>query len=120
MCVSEMLDCFLANLLWRQSYPNIVVTHGTTTYLDHFLIWLELERPCRNRTKKRKFRFEALWLGETECHNIIENLWVNSSTSYSFGDIMQKIETCSKQLEVWNIKHFGNVQQKLTHAKNKL
>ncbi|XP_042983363.1 uncharacterized protein LOC122312776 [Carya illinoinensis] len=70
--VKERLDRFLANSLWCDMFPNLRVTHGVAAYSDHIPLWLDTEGALFRRRSRRLFRFEAMWVGESECSSIIE------------------------------------------------
>ncbi|XP_068336635.1 uncharacterized protein [Pyrus communis] len=71
--VDERLDRVLANEQWQQLWSNSLVMHGTTIASDHCPIILNsnLEGP-RGR---KMFRFEAFWVAEEECKNLVKNCW---------------------------------------------
>ncbi|CAI9775160.1 unnamed protein product [Fraxinus pennsylvanica] len=74
--VLERLDRAVANLQWCTSFPQAVVIHGCSPYSDHILLWLEVE--CideKMKWSKKMFRFEAMWVGEEECKNIVDRVW---------------------------------------------
>ena len=66
--------------------------------------------------RKKVFRFEEMWLSDTQCGEIVEAVWRNGEDS----DIMKKIEKCSKELEWWEKNVFGNVRRELEEKKKKL
>ncbi|KAG2668449.1 hypothetical protein I3760_15G161300 [Carya illinoinensis] len=73
-CISERLDRFLANYNWTQIFPQVVVTHGIATYSDHLPLWINTEGELVEG-KKKPFRFEAMWVSEDKCTQIIEESW---------------------------------------------
>lgn len=72
---------------------------------DHLPLLLQLNLQVYVPRTKR-FRFENLWIRETECINVVKNSWEENETSR----IMGKIEYCCLKLEEWGggkMKDFG-------------
>ncbi|KAG2706415.1 hypothetical protein I3760_05G103200 [Carya illinoinensis] len=118
--IMQRLDRFLANSLWCDLYPNLRVYHGVAAHSDHSPLWLDIEGVLIRRRGKKLFRFEAMWVGETACSSIIENVWRRVEDSASLSCILSCISTCAEDLGSWNKSSFGHVQQELAKAKMKL
>lgn len=71
--ISKRLDRYLANSQWIDWFFQAVVTHGSVVYFDHLPIWLELEGSVIQRSRKKVFQFEAMWVGERCCEQILES-----------------------------------------------
>lgn len=52
---------------------------------------------CHNQEKK-PFEFEAMWVGERECANIIENNLRCSASQNTIGEVIQMISKCGEIL----------------------
>lgn len=101
------------------------MSYGSTSYYDHLPIWLDLEHNRRTKVKNRRFRFEAMKVGETECESIIDHAWgcnyhTESYLAKTLEVVMRKIDVCGNNLEDWNRKEFGHVQYQLNRAKGRL
>ncbi|XP_042950087.1 uncharacterized protein LOC122282202 [Carya illinoinensis] len=118
--VKERLDRFLANSLWCDMFPNLRVTHGVVAYSDHIPLWLDTEGALFRRRSRRLFRFEAMWVGETECSSIIERVWGRRHGPISLDQIMGRFSSCATELGRWNKASFGHVQKNLATAKRRL
>lgn len=61
--------------------------------------------------KKRRFRFENMWLKEDDCRQIVKNGWEDAGQS----EIMDKITFCGLKLQEWgmgvNNKYRGKIKE---------
>lgn len=77
--ISERLDRFVANLEWNALYPHANVTHGIAAHSDHLPIILQLQRDTFLSIGKRSFRFEAMWVGSSNCERVVKEAWMTNS-----------------------------------------
>ena len=77
---------------------------------DHNMLILKAIPPkCRNKRGKRLFRFEAMWLKEDECDEVVKEAWGRGQMvgdQNHFGRCMQE---CCLSLQSWNSTNFGHV-----------
>ena len=105
----EQLDRGWGNSEFLIRFPSSRVSHLRCMSSDHiplFINLLGLEAPPR----KKVFHFEEMWLFDSRCGEIVEVVWRN-------GDIMKKIEKCSKDLGWWEKNVFRNVGRELEEKK---
>ncbi|XP_068329793.1 uncharacterized protein [Pyrus communis] len=102
--VEERLDRVLANEQWQQLWPNSLVMHGTAIASDHCPIILNsnLEGP-RGR---KMFRFEAFWVAEEECKNLVENCWECRHNGRCVDRWVRSLNDCRNRLSRWNRTKF--------------
>lgn len=103
----------MSNSLWCTLFPHANITHLTSLSSDHMPILLDtcLKVSCG----PRPFRFEAMWLNDDSCFDVVHNAWnLTVSGSLSF-QICYKIKFVKKALTEWNNSHLGNL-----HTKTKL
>lgn len=118
--IFERLDRFLANSQWCDLFPLGSVQHGQVTYSDHYSIWLNTIGTRITRRKFKLFCFEAMWIKEAKCSNIVKDVWSSGNDQESIGHIMRVISKCGISLTQWNKYKFGNVQQCLFIANRAL
>lgn len=72
--IEERLDRFVANEDWKLHFPGAMVKNMAVSESDHVPIMLELlKMPSVGRRKARGFKFEAMWLRQEGCKEIVEN-----------------------------------------------
>ncbi|XP_040987679.1 uncharacterized protein LOC121235397 [Juglans microcarpa x Juglans regia] len=119
-CISERLDRCLASLKWKAFFPMAKVIHGTTTYSDHTPIKSHVHFASVQRRGKRPFRFEAMWVEDSSCQEVIKEAWLDSAGERRMEGVMKQISRCGEKSERWNKNSFGHVQKNLKKAKQKL
>lgn len=77
-------------------FSDAVVKVLEVSTSDHLPLFLDLSRKLFV-TKRKRFRFENIWIHEHECFNIIQNCWRAAENT----DILQKMVHCSVKLEEW-------------------
>ncbi|XP_041004081.1 uncharacterized protein LOC121249435 [Juglans microcarpa x Juglans regia] len=118
--ISERLDRFLGNHQLNLLFPQVVVTHGIAASSDHLPIWLDTEGQDVLVRRKILFRFEAMWVGNEMCTQIIKEVWDRRGDGDSMLDVMGLIKGCSENLFRWNKSSFGHVRQQLNGARERL
>lgn len=71
--IYERLNQFVANSSWCNLFPWNRVCHGSMAYLDHIPLELNTDgdEPINNKGNKF-FSFEAMWVGNEGCNEIIK------------------------------------------------
>jgi hypothetical protein len=76
--IRERLDRAVANVLWRVLFPGVRVINGDPRHSDHRPIIVSTEIPTprgRRRAENHPFHFEASWLGEEKCVEVVMDAW---------------------------------------------
>ncbi|XP_041011336.1 uncharacterized protein LOC121255118 [Juglans microcarpa x Juglans regia] len=107
--ISERLDRCLANLKWKALFPMVKVIHGNAAYSDHIPIKLQLQSNEFLRKGRKPFHFEAMWVEDKNCQEIIKIAWVDSAGERTMEGVMKQINRCGEKLERWNKNSFGHV-----------
>ncbi|XP_074359582.1 uncharacterized protein LOC141698981 [Apium graveolens] len=92
--VVERLDKGFANKEWIDLFPSDVVQVHEVSTSDHMPLCLQLNMRVY-MPKGRRFRFENMWIHETEYKNIIQDCWNDSGTQ----NLMQKLSNCCLKLK---------------------
>lgn len=76
--IQERLDRYLANKYWLDKFSFHTVHHLAHMQSDHCPLLLNWDSknptPPRRRGKK-PFRFEAMWLQDSSCLTLVDDLW---------------------------------------------
>lgn len=113
--VEEKLDQALANPDWRKCFPKAVVSTVEVCISDHLLIFLD-PQPLNEVRRKRRFRFENIWLKEPECKNVIQQSW-NDAEGVS---LQGKLARCGEKLFEWGSSKYQNFKIQIGDCKKKM
>ncbi|KAG2696405.1 hypothetical protein I3760_07G057900 [Carya illinoinensis] len=97
--INVRLDRFFGNPQWWNRFAQARVIHERATSSDHIPIWLHSEVVAIERRMEKLLRFEAMWLGERGCDNIVEATWSRGTKSNAMVDLMHKISDCGQRLQ---------------------
>ncbi|XP_042992544.1 uncharacterized protein LOC122318863 [Carya illinoinensis] len=117
--VSERLDRFVATPSWKACFPLSRVVHGVAASSDHLPI-IFVPSTADNEYRHKLFRFEAMWVEDDECGEVISRCWQGTHENRPIGSIIDRLSICSKGLEAWNKQKFGHVKQQIKRARESL
>ena len=100
----------MANEDWMLRFPNARVFHSSMSILDHCLIKLSLKKDQNRQPQKKRFMFEATWIRDTRCHEVVESAW-DLGGNLSSVQLIDRLRNCKERLRSWNWREFGNVNQ---------
>ena len=109
----------VANGRWLEQFPDAQVHHVAMSASDHCMLSLFLtKKKCRKPTKRR-FVFEAMWVRDERCREVIERAWdpFRECGDFSIGG---RIRSCQAQLQGWNRGVFRNVNKRINVLKDRL
>lgn len=89
----------LANSLQFELFHLGSAGHGQVVYSDHCPIWFNTIGYQQKKVGLRIFRFEAMWIKDDECTNIIEEVWATRTLDGSLGEIMHLIKALWLQFD---------------------
>ncbi|KAH6784204.1 hypothetical protein C2S52_009163, partial [Perilla frutescens var. hirtella] len=115
--IQERLDRDVANSKWIECFPSFSVEHLIRQESDHNPIYITWEKSTiRIRGKKKPYRFEAMWLQETSCNDVVEDTWRNGNQGNLF---YEKLKVVGQALKIWERYQFGHISSQI-HEKQKL
>lgn len=98
----ERLNRVVASHEWFTEFPGTRVHHIDNTTSDHKMLWIEQAELDFQQKKKKKFRFEEMWLGDKGCGKIVEGVWQASYEGAENTRVLRKIESCRNELTRWS------------------
>ncbi|XP_042988698.1 uncharacterized protein LOC122316231 [Carya illinoinensis] len=93
--------------------------HGVAASSDHLPIIL-VPSTTYNEYRNKLFRFEAMWVEDDECGDVISRCWQGTNENRPIGSIIDRLSICSRGLEAWNKQKFGHVKQQIKRAQESL
>ena len=115
------LDRGVATVEWILRFPTTRIHHLDCFHSYHKTIILcmdsELNRFYR---KSRPFQFEAMWLKDSTCEEVVRNSWKQFDLSGSMWSFNINISSCQDNLRVWNRNTFGHVRNTLQQSMREL
>ena len=109
------LDRALANEEWMRKFANARVVHISTIESDHCMLCLQWGHDTRNRMNTGKlFRFEAMWLRDPRCPEVVSDAWERGLSLSSGFPIHNCLHSCREALKRWNKLEFGHVGRRIS------
>ena len=87
---------------WMLKFPNTHSNHRP-------IILVSDSEQKRFYLKGRRLRFEAMWLKDKSCADVVKNSWESFLGLSPVRNFTKKIDLCQENLRVWNQVTFGNV-----------
>ncbi|KAL0284767.1 UNVERIFIED_CONTAM: putative mitochondrial protein [Sesamum calycinum] len=114
--IRERLDRACSSSSWSSLFLEARVLHLESPYSDHAPLIIEL-RPkmkwdlsgCRKR-----FRFEAVWIQESECEATVTNAWLAPDSPQPECRLREKLASVSARLSCWGRSFGREVGERLT------
>lgn len=91
-------------------FPTAEVQVLEVSSSDHLPLLLQLNTRIYV-PKAKRFQFENIWIRDTECLNLVKNIWDSRKTKH----IMEKIEYVYLKLDEWG---GGKVKELTSKIKN--
>ena len=108
------LDHGVATVDWFLHFPTSRINHLECFYSDHRPILFISDAEHRRFYKKRcPFRFEAMWMKEMSCEDVIKNSWVDVADTNLVSLLLKKLTSYQDNLRIWNRETFGQVRTTL-------
>nr|XP_051221192.1 uncharacterized protein LOC127339372 [Lolium perenne] len=119
--IKERLDRAVANMEWRMHFPAYKVINGDPRHSDHRPVIVLLEpEPFLNRPKvTAQPKFEARWLEEEQCEEVVHNAW---SMALLSGDVVvaEAIRRVGSDLHSWSREVLGDLKNRIKKVKKEL
>jgi hypothetical protein len=105
----------VANLEWKTHFPAYKAINGDPRHFDHRPIIVILDPDphiCSPNRVKEQPKFEASWLQEDQCEEVLHNAW---HLAFLFGDvaIADAIRKVGSELHSWSKEVLGDLQNRI-------
>ena len=99
---------------WMLRFTTCRIHHLDAFHSDHKPIFLISDSEQKRFYRKgRPFRFEAMWLKDNSCEEMVKNPWQEVSDPSPICMVTKQIINCQDNLRIWNRDTFGHVRLSL-------
>jgi hypothetical protein len=120
--VRERLDRAVANVSWRCMFPLYKIINGDPRHSDHrpvVAILNEQSVPISDGPREPSFHFEASWLQEDDCIQVVEEAW-NSAFDDGSDSMSAALAKIGRKLWLWDKEVLGELKNRIKKAKKEL
>uniref|UniRef100_A0A803PS58 Reverse transcriptase domain-containing protein n=1 Tax=Cannabis sativa TaxID=3483 RepID=A0A803PS58_CANSA len=121
--IKERLDWCFVKHHWVSLFHAPHVLHLDYYSSDHRAISATFA-PASSRfqpeKRRSRFRFEKLWLSDSQSKEIISASWNSSPNSDPIATILSNLHDCASNLQKWHVDKYGNMKRKITDAQSKV
>lgn len=118
--IEERLDRFLANPEWRLLFPYARFRNEEALTSDHMPIVVDCVGVNPIRPRKKIFRFEAMWLRDAGCEEVVKQEWEGLRGCSAVERVSNCIKSCNKGLDGWSRCSFGRIQKEVKELENRI
>lgn len=116
--IKERIDRGLANIQWKEIFPESKVSHIPCPSSDHCPILLDTNPAVFN--VGRQFHFQPMWLSDPSCSTLITEAWKKKIDGSHDAQVTIKLRYVKVALKRRNKENFGNVLEEIKSLKSQL
>ena len=95
--------------------------HRVASTYDHYMLLLrDLPSRCKTTARSKLFHFEAMWLQDKSCAEVVDRAWEKGINSTSENIFLKCLEECRSSLTILNKNNFGHIGRKLAYLQKQL
>nr|POF12078.1 hypothetical protein CFP56_08845 [Quercus suber] len=113
--IRERLDRSLATVEWVTLFPMAHLYHLTSAALDQSPLALHFCWKDMGRRRKRLFRFELMWLKDSNSEEVVLEAWREGLIVSTDFPLNMCLESCKLRLDAWNKSEFSHVGRKIAN-----
>jgi hypothetical protein len=120
--IRERLDRAVGNLEWCGKFLTYEIVNGDPRHSEHrpIIVHVQGEKAVNvERMGPSVFKFEANWLKEEKCANLVQEAWVNS---FQFGSssVSEGLKDISWVMTDWSKNILGDLEKRIKRLKKDL
>ena len=105
---------------WLNRFPSARLYHLASSASDHCYLMLRMNLRVRQRKTTTLFHFEAMWLKDGKCGDIVKKSWAKGELMDRGNTFSSCMDRCREALTKWNRQVFGHVGKKLAKVQELL
>jgi hypothetical protein len=111
----ERLDRALANIFWGSLYPTCQIRNGDHYHSNHRPVIIVMGETVQEQRRggERMFKFEASWLEEEKCRDIVPEAMGGDT-------IAERLKGVARSLSSWNHNVLGDLEKRPKKMKKEL
>ncbi|KAL0356018.1 UNVERIFIED_CONTAM: Retrovirus-related Pol polyprotein from type-1 retrotransposable element R2 [Sesamum radiatum] len=104
------------------AFPRARATNLMIGGSDHCIVQISLDQMGIQGSHRRpkRFRFEAAWLREPSCEEVIQAGWKSVAGSEDVGGVSARIRSVRVHLLQWERREFGNVRSRIRQLEDRI
>jgi hypothetical protein len=112
--IRERLDRVVANDQWRARFPAAKVINGDPRHSDHRPLIITTERSIGGggRYGSRSFKFEANWLQEEKCREVVEEARKRAMEELDIST-QNALKVVTASLSEWSHNVLGDLEKRV-------
>ncbi|KAM6592035.1 hypothetical protein CsatA_014640 [Cannabis sativa] len=114
--IKERIDWVFINNHWESFFESPQVHHLDYFQSDHRAISATINlittQPA-TKQRKNRFRFEKIWLSDSDSKEIIAGNWLHSDSTDPIAVVISNIHTCATQLQLWHDRKYGKMKKNI-------
>ncbi|XP_060968815.1 uncharacterized protein LOC133036286 [Cannabis sativa] len=117
--VRERLDRGFIYNNWSDFFNKATLSHLDFYHSDHRAIEYIVSQPnlpVLSSQRRIRFRFEQMWLKDTDCRDIVQAFWCTNSSRQPTASVLQNIAACTAALQDWHGKKYGQMGKDIAAA----
>ena len=119
--VTTRLDRMMASATWIEEFDGAMVTHMAVQNSDHCPLLLKILDGPQTQRKKKIFWFEAMWIKDEQCKEVIEQAWGDGVADGSLMfKVVEKLKSCRVSLIGWSRERFGSLASTIKAKREQL
>ena len=105
----KRLDRAVSNSGWCDSHKSAGVQVMATRASDYNPLLINFNTKLNGcRRGRRSFKFEASWMHDNECNDIIKTVWDEGGLEEgAMRRVRRNLEQCQSKLKSWSIRKYG-------------